>query len=62
LFGLELRTLLLLGHAPNPFCFSYFSDSVLHFCLGLASVLNPPAYSSNIAGMTGVFHYAQLVG
>jgi hypothetical protein len=24
-------------HEPSPFvCFSYFSDSLLHFCLGLA--------------------------
>jgi hypothetical protein len=31
-----------LSHAFNPFCFGYFSDEALNFCLGLASDCDPP--------------------
>jgi hypothetical protein len=47
--GFELRALQLLGSCsatrvtpPVLFCFSYFSDKVLHFCLELALDHNPP--------------------
>jgi hypothetical protein len=45
----ELRALHLLGRHSNTwalFCFSYFSDRVLHFCLGWTTVLlpMPPMY------------------
>jgi hypothetical protein len=38
------------------FCFTYFSERVSHFCLGLALSYNPPAYASRVARMTGICH------
>jgi hypothetical protein len=34
--ALARQVLYLLGHAPSPFCFSYFSGSLMSFCPGLA--------------------------
>jgi hypothetical protein len=34
----------------SPFCFSYFSDRVSHFCLGGAD-LDPPIYTCQVAGI-----------
>jgi hypothetical protein len=39
---------------PAPFCCSHFSDSVFHFCPGLASFYNPPTYASHIARIIDV--------
>jgi hypothetical protein len=49
-----------LSHVPSPFQFSYFSDRVSHFSPWLASDCNPPMYTSNVAGITGVNHHAHL--
>jgi hypothetical protein len=53
-----------LSHIPSPFffssVFSYFSGKVLHFCLGLASDLDLPSYSSHIIGMTGLYCHTHL--
>jgi hypothetical protein len=38
-----------LSHAPSPFSFSYFSDSVLYFLPRLASDPEPPTDASCIA-------------
>jgi hypothetical protein len=61
----ELRTLHLysyhLSHDTSPFCFSYFSDRSLCFCLGLASDCEPSTSASSIAGITGVPYHIQLV-
>jgi hypothetical protein len=40
LLGKCSKVLYHLSHASSPFCFSYFSDRVFHFCLRLASDLN----------------------
>jgi hypothetical protein len=63
----ELRVLFFLGryftlnHTPIPFCFSYFEDRVLYFCPGSASDLGSPPYAFWIAGISGMYHNAQLV-
>jgi hypothetical protein len=47
-FGLALARQVLyhLSHSLSPFCFSYFSDRIFHFCLGSASDNNPSSYVS----------------
>jgi hypothetical protein len=65
--GFELRALArqvlyYLNHIFSPVCFSYFSNSVQHFCVRSASDWNPPTNASCIARTTGVHHHAQLVG
>jgi hypothetical protein len=50
-----------LGHLPL-FCISYFSDGILHFCLGQPhSDCDPPPYTSCVAGITGTHYHTQLV-
>jgi hypothetical protein len=51
-----------LNHTPSPFCFSYFSDRVLIFLLGIGLDLNLSNYDSVIAGITGACWHAQFVG
>jgi hypothetical protein len=53
--------LYLVSHATSPFCFSYFSDRVLHFCPGLAWALDPLPYASQEAGITAMNHHARLI-
>jgi hypothetical protein len=40
--GVCIQGLLLARQVPSPFCFSYFSNKVLQFYLGLASDQDPP--------------------
>jgi hypothetical protein len=41
-----------LNHAFIPFCFSYFFNRILHFCLGRPGFdLGPPIYTSFRARM-----------
>jgi hypothetical protein len=40
--------------SPSVFALVYISDRVSHFCLGLASDLDPLTSASQIAGITGV--------
>jgi hypothetical protein len=47
-----------LSHASRPYPFSYFSGSILCFCLGHH---NFPTSISFVAGITGVFHHTQPV-
>jgi hypothetical protein len=49
-----------LTHDPNPFCTNYFSEFLALFS-GLTLVLNPPPYSSHVAGIIDVNTHAQLV-
>jgi hypothetical protein len=49
------------SHAPSPFCFSYFSDKLLHFCMGVASDSHPTTSASQIAEITGMNLHTQLV-
>jgi hypothetical protein len=42
-----------LSHAPDHFCFRYFSNSVSYSCLGWPGH-NPSIYAFHIAEMTGV--------
>jgi hypothetical protein len=44
------------------FPFTYFSDRVLSFCQGLASDHGSSTYASQVAGITTIHHYNQLVG
>jgi hypothetical protein len=48
------------SHSPSPLRLNYFSDRVSRFCLVQVLDLDPPIYTSCIAGMTGVRHHAQL--
>jgi hypothetical protein len=55
--GFEVRVSCFLGRcsvslSSSFFCFSYFSDRVLHFYLGPVS---------HTAGITGVYHHVQLI-
>jgi hypothetical protein len=56
-----MQVLCHLSHAPGPFRFSYFSYMVSRFLLGLALDHNLLAYTSQVAGLTGIYHCAQLV-
>jgi hypothetical protein len=57
--GLTLarQALYLLNHVTSPFCFSYFSDRVLCFCLG-----HPASTEIPLAGITEVNHHTLLIG
>jgi hypothetical protein len=64
----EIRASLLLSNQSNtsatqsgPFSFSYFSHSILLFCLGPALDNDPSSYESCIAGMTGATTPSLLV-
>jgi hypothetical protein len=50
-----------LSHTPGPFCFSYFSDKVLCFRLGLNLDHSTPTYASHVAGITDVHHMLGLL-
>jgi hypothetical protein len=59
----ELRASFLLGgHCttsaipPALLCFSYFTDRILCFCLGLPQT-DPPTYDSHIAGIAGTYYH-----
>jgi hypothetical protein len=59
---LARQTFYHLSHTPNPFCFSLFSDSVLHFCLGQPWIVgDPPNSASWVAGTTGMSHHTQPI-
>jgi hypothetical protein len=51
-----------LSHAPSPFCFSYFSDRVSHFCPGPAWATFYLCFCvSCVPGIKGTHHHAQLL-
>jgi hypothetical protein len=45
-----------LSHVPSPFCFSYFSDRVSCFRLGLTLGQDPPHCVSHKSGTIEVSH------
>jgi hypothetical protein len=45
--------------SPALFVLVYFSDSVLHFCPGLALDHNPPISPFQVAGVIGINHHAE---
>jgi hypothetical protein len=49
-----------LSHSSSPFCFTYFSYRALHYAL-VGLDYNPPIWVSHVAGMTGMYHHAQLL-
>jgi hypothetical protein len=49
-----------LSHISSHFYFSYRSDRVSPFCLGLASDLNPPTSALLIARITGMHDCDQI--
>jgi hypothetical protein len=46
---------------PEPLIFTYFSEKVLHFYVGLALDHVPPTYVSLIAWITEACHHAWLI-
>jgi hypothetical protein len=49
------------SHTSSPFCFRLISGRPHNFCWGLASIHNPPTFASHLAGITNMYHHAQLV-
>jgi hypothetical protein len=65
--GFEVRTLFArqasyhLNHAPSPFCFSYFSNSIFALYAWASLDHSPPIYTPKRAGMMGACHYTHLL-
>jgi hypothetical protein len=47
-------------YIPYPLLFSYGWDMASHFCPGLAPDDNPPPYTSQIQGFTGMDHHVSI--
>jgi hypothetical protein len=62
-FPFSRQVLYCLSHTSSPFCFSNFSDRVLHFFtpLGLASNQDPPPYPSHIAPLAYMIQHTWLI-
>jgi hypothetical protein len=58
-FKLSCEKKNILDNLVALFCFSYFSDSVSHFCLASLD-LDLPTYASCVAGITGENHHPWL--